>query len=305
MDIFEELLTGSQSSQVSPELLETLGKQAAKRFVEQGEALNESIVKLAAQHSQLENEHIKRVVEFANNETFQQLFQKEADKNIHFPVADAGVVIRDLKDGGSPAHDGKTLVNSSYGSEPSRSDAGMDALSTAFSDAGTQNSDSSLSKLAGVHTEGVHANPADDVYDQHINLQAAHTKLAEAHESFDLALKAAKDDFYKQAKAELLSDEGACIDNIIQAVKIASPNDSTALALLKPMTEQLVREGVLSSEDFSKTASVGTIINPAHPLVSAVAGIVKLAQEKVKSLEALSQVEGSLDVTNAFLQDLS
>ena len=49
------------------------------------------------------------IAEFANNETFHRLFQSSDDKNVHFDIVEPGNVIRDLKDGGSPSHDGKAL----------------------------------------------------------------------------------------------------------------------------------------------------------------------------------------------------
>jgi hypothetical protein len=122
MNSFESfLLSDSQSPAVGPEVLEMLGRKAAGRFLSEGVSLNDSIRELVGQHPELQNEHIKRVVEFANNVAFQEMFSKSEDKNVHFDIADPGIVIRDLKDGGSPAHAGKAMQDSSkdYTSSPS------------------------------------------------------------------------------------------------------------------------------------------------------------------------------------------
>lgn len=333
MNIFESLLTGSQATGVSPELLETLGKQAAARYVEDGIDLNDSIAKLASQHPQLENEHVKRIVEFANNEAFQHLFKTSNDKNVHFPVADPGVVIRDLKDGGSPAHDGKVLnpdnknkqsemrADASFGGvsdyqkDPTNIPSGGEGFSnleSAFAELGRQDQNSGLhgggepiSKLAGVQTAtvqaGGHANPIDDVYDQHLKLQAMESKLASAHETFDLMLQSAQEDFFKLAKREVLSHDGADMVQVIQAVKLAAPSDKLAFAILKPVAERLAKEGALTQKDIEKRAA-SAVLNPAHPLVASVAGIVKAAQEKVNSAAALSDVRDSLVHTGTFLR---
>lgn len=330
MDIFESLLTGSQQSGVSPELLETLGKQAAKRFLEEGVALNDSITELASQHPHLQNEHVKRIVEFANNEAFQHLFQHSDDKNVHFDVADPGVVIRDLKDGGSPAHDGKVL-NASNKSDGKKSQVpatdasfggssdyqedprnvqggqGFDGLDSALASQFLQDQHSGASgqgeaiKTAFVHTSGVHANPIDDVYDEHLKLKATEEKLAEAHEQFDLALQGAQEDFYHQAKREVLGHDGAGMPGVVQAVKLAAPSDSLAFQILKPVTERLVKEGALKKGDMDKLGSA-RILNPAHPLVSCVSGIVKAAQEKANAAAALKEVRAGLAQTDAFLR---
>lgn len=110
MNPFEQfLLSDSPQSGVSPEVLEMLGRKAATQFLNEGMPLNDSIAALVEQHPELQNEHIKRVVEFANNVAFQEMFSKSEDKNVHFDIADPGTIIRDMKDGGSPAHDGKAL----------------------------------------------------------------------------------------------------------------------------------------------------------------------------------------------------
>ena len=114
MNSFEQfLMTDAPRPGVGAEVLEMLGRKAADRFMHEGTPLNDAIRDLISEHPELGNEHVKRVVEFANNVAFQELFSKSDDKNVHFDVADPGAVIRDLKDGGSPAHDGKVMDSKS------------------------------------------------------------------------------------------------------------------------------------------------------------------------------------------------
>jgi hypothetical protein len=91
MTELEQYLTSKQDEGLSPERLRYFGKQAARMFLDQEKPLNEAIAELAKEAS-LNFEQTKRVVEFANNETFAQLFKLGYEKNITFPMADASQV---------------------------------------------------------------------------------------------------------------------------------------------------------------------------------------------------------------------
>lgn len=126
MGPFDQLLTQPSGTNVHPETLEMLGRKASELFQTQGIPLNQALSQVLANHPELGNEHIKRIVEFANTVTFQELFQNGEDKNVHFDVADPGVILRDLKDGGSPAHDGKTLKGNQDYMRPPQQQLGGD-----------------------------------------------------------------------------------------------------------------------------------------------------------------------------------
>lgn len=329
-NIFDQLLSGPQGSGVSAELLETLGKQAAVRFLQEGSNLNETISGLISEHSGIGNEHTKRITEFANNQVFQELHSKSDDKNVHFDVADPGVIIRDMKDGGSPAHTGKTLNNGpdsktkssdgDYGSPPIENAApgteqGMSGLDSAFQEYARQDQNSGvegtgepISKTAGAFFDpelgidhSLHANPIDTVYDTHLRLQASREKLASAHERFDLLYKTAEEDYYQAAKQEVLGHGGAGMAGVIQATKLAAPSDSVAFKVLQKVAERLLSEGV-PSDTLLKTASAQCLPNPDHPLVLSFAGLIKAAEEITRSGLALTEVDTGIQKTVAFLK---
>lgn len=78
--------------------LESLGKEASNLYLSGGVSLNDAVIKLASQHPSISPHQVKRVVEFANTETFQRLFEKQAgDKNVDFDVADPGAVLKSLE----------------------------------------------------------------------------------------------------------------------------------------------------------------------------------------------------------------
>ncbi len=328
---FEQLISGAKNNAPRADLLETLGKKAAAQFLQDGAPLNESIVKLASEYANLENEHLKRIAEFANNAVFQEMHSKGEDKNVHFDIADPGVIIRDLRDGGSPAHDGKTLnsglpdnkrsfvpapdKNQDYNTEPTNipNSSGFADTSSGFAELDRQNqmtglggSGEAIAKVASAGFDGlVHANPIDDIFDTQIRLRAAREKLAEAHETFDFALKEAKSDFYSEMKKIALDQGGPGLMGIVNAVKLAAPDDTFAFSIMKPMVERLVQDGAIKESQLSGMAKVASqrLVNMNHPIMIAFAGIMKTAEEKVRSREALRQVDDALAQTAAWMKE--
>lgn len=85
------LMSAKERTSADAARLQSIGKQAAREFVEDGKPLNDTIGTLSKEAG-LNLEQIKRVVEYANNETFIAKFAQPYDKNIEFPVADAALV---------------------------------------------------------------------------------------------------------------------------------------------------------------------------------------------------------------------
>lgn len=321
MDVFEQLLTSGSRGSVNPETLEYIGQKASREYIEKRASLNSAIVKLASQHPELNNEHIHRIVEFANNNTFQHLFEKNQDKNVHFDIADPGTIIRDLRDGGSPAHSGKVLHNKADyfraplgeekdgelgmdGSGAGDPESGLADLFNRENASGQFGQGEPIQKIASAGLdpswEGS-ANPVNDVYAQHLLLQRSREELSAAYESADLMLKQACTDFYKTAKAEVLSSTGAGFRGVMEAFSqvagTVTQEDTTKIA------ERLMHEGVSAAQlAVGMTKTAGRLLNPEHPLVMAVAGMVKCAQEVALAHEALADIEKGLEQTTSFLK---
>lgn len=315
MDLFESLLSHSSGSRVHAETLEMLGRKASQMFRQQGIPLNQAVAQLVSQHPELGNEHVKRVVEFANTVTFQELFQSSDDKNVHFDVADPGVVLRDIKDGGSPAHDGKTL-SGGMGDYAAPANAWKDGieggdqmLANAFDPAQDNPSgDEShgLQKMAGIQDANLqhgYSNPIEDVYDTHLRLEGARSELVRANEHFDLMLKEAHADLYRVIKAEVTSPDGAGLGGVTRVLEKIATDRCMALNILRPMIEKLATEG-LSKDMLAKSIEkrAGVVVNLQHPLVKVWGGLVKIANEKARTELALSELDGHLAQTVAFLK---
>lgn len=279
-------------------------------FQQQGVPLNQAITQLAAEHPDLGNEHIKRIVEFANTVTFQEMFQNSEDKNVHFEVADPGMVLRDLKDGGSPAHDGKTLQGGmgDYNTPPGAEAKGMDGqpdLANLFQSQGQEQGAQGQVKMASAEVDHLsHSNPVDDVYDLHVRFQAAHDELSRANERWDLLVKEAKASLYKAVQEEVLSSTGAGLGGVVSALEKLGSSRDVIFDVLKPVIEKLASNGVpknLLSRSLEKRA--GVVINPRHPLVQAWSGLAKAAHEKVRTELALAEIDDGLSQTREFIKN--
>ncbi len=311
MDAFQDLLTQSPRSHVSPELLEMLGTQAATMFTEKGVALNDGIVQLLADHPELGNEHIRRVIEFATNKAFQTLFEQGADKNVHFPVADPGVILRDAKDGGTPAFNGQTLDEGGkkdYFSAPPKPDQGDAELAQLFPGQ-PQPTQMPMSKVAAAggmfqdpHAE--HANPVENVYDAHVQMTATRSELATRNDAAESEVKLASADLLEAIKHEVLSHDGSGLPGVMAALEHVGGREKVA-KILPGMIQQMIDGGVdpgVLEQSMTKTA--GAVVNPNHPLVLAWNGLTKAAEQRRVLETALRDADAALAESSRFLRDL-
>lgn len=107
-------------AKLSKEELESFGKQAAVAYMSSGCSLNDAIIKIARQHPSISSHQVKRIAEYANQETFSRLFSDNekyaSDKNVEFPVADPGEILQTLNMQAEP--DRVTLPDSEYHTGP-------------------------------------------------------------------------------------------------------------------------------------------------------------------------------------------
>ena len=148
--------------------------------------------------------------------------------------------------------------SSDYRTDPTNShseNGGFGDLEAAFCEHARQGESSGsagngepISKTAGAYdikSRSAHANPIDDVYDQHVRLMAMEEKLASAYMQFHRVFETSKEDLHQHAKMEILNYDGSGMAGVVEATKLASPSDNIAFAILKPLTERLVHEGIV------------------------------------------------------------
>lgn len=145
----------------------------------------------------------------------------------------------------------------------------------------------------------LHANPVEDAYDAHIRLQATRDKLAESHETMTNLLKHAQADFYAEVKSQVLDPDGAGLGGVLAVLEKVAEEDIVE-ALMTPVTQQLVRDGVRSDElNRSLTKTAGIVVNLEHPLIVHADSIVKLAGEIVRCSAAIDETDAMLEQTSA------
>jgi hypothetical protein len=311
MDPFQSLLTQPSAPSVAPEMLEMLGHKAAAMLTQEGVPLNDGIRQLIAQHPDLNNEHVRRVIEFANTKAFQEMFQNNQDKNVHFDVADPGVVIRDMKDGGSPSHDGKTLSESSgkkdYLSSPrTQGDLGDTQLTELFAPSQESTNSGPMAKVAAASEIEVphasHANPVEDVYDTYVHLQATRDELTTRNDSAESMLKMAKEDLYKAVKHEVLRHDGAGLGGVVGALEKVASQEKIAL-VLPDIVHRLLGEGIHPHHlERSLIKIAGVVVNPHHPLITAWQLMEKAAEERQICTIALRDTDKALNESHRFLR---
>lgn len=303
MDPFsQDVLSQPAGSRVEPETLEMLGRKASQMFQQTGTPLNDAIRELVSQHPELGNEHVKRVVEFANTVTFQQMFQNGGDKNVHFEVADPGVIMRDLKDGGSPAFSGQTM-HEDYKTSPKQS--------------GTPGSESGLDQYlwpqgvddgAGGSLKAASANlggTLDELHDTRLQLQGAIEKLSESYEVAGEDLDSAKERLYGAIKQEVVGQEGSGLGGVVGALTKVASEDMVA-TILPGMVGRLREEGYQPQMlEASLEKRAGAFINPEHPLVSSFQEIIKLATQMATIDGAITEANTELQAVKAEIQKVA
>ena len=97
MNEFEKYLLTKETTAVDKQQLMAMAKRATVRYIDENTSLNDSITDMAKESS-LNEEQVKRVVEYANNATFAALFKNNYDKNITFPMADTNTVLGGVRE---------------------------------------------------------------------------------------------------------------------------------------------------------------------------------------------------------------
>ena len=101
-DFIRELKRSPSHAVLSASDLTDMAKRASDMFLCQDTPLNDAVVKVASAYPGISQEQVKRIVELTNSETFQRLFEKQAEKrNVEFTIADPSAVLRTMDSGAS------------------------------------------------------------------------------------------------------------------------------------------------------------------------------------------------------------
>jgi hypothetical protein len=284
--------------QVSNEFLESLGKEASALYTSHKVPLNEAVVKVASAHKELNTEHVLRVVESANTETYLHYhnLNKTSSATSSYPrfeLADPETVINrmnapeaitehSLKDYLS----GPVQTQQRYGGEL-KDHKSSDLMESFFkvSHAALHNPDSI----------------AHEIFSLKDKTASAQRTFIQAVEHCDLLYKEAATDFETEVKSHL--QDGGRFEDIISSLGSANFSDASISEHLTPVVEGLLRQKLIDapSMDMSKI-SFARDVNVEHPLITAFAAMVRADEEmKVASISASSLGE-SVEEIDAFIR---
>jgi hypothetical protein len=300
------LLTQDKShASISPESLELMGKQAANMYLDEGVALNEAVVKIASEHSDINQEQLSRICEFANTSVYlakhDQAKTAGAEHSYpQFQLADPARVIQDMTDGARPTVVTQTDV--AYGKHPNRSLGISPEAAEAI-----------LEGLFGVHEAEKHSSldytrdsALGEIMDAKHNLQDLRSSLQSSAQQLDGMHKQASDEYYDTVKRHLL-DGGSFADVVVAGTSSGLSYEKYASAI-QPFVTQLLREKVASAAELSNDMDglekvAHRIINEQHPLVASFRAYIGLDYEIEKIATGLVDVEKELKNVDSFIRE--
>lgn len=294
-----------QQSSAKPrtgEELETMGKEAATKYVRGSTpSLTEAVVE-TVKSAGLSPEQVRRVVEFANIDAFNQEFRKEAGGHrvVEFKSgpADFSEVLKDLNDGGGGREIDKHAFD--YSSPPPN----VPGLVSQNEDRlGLENV--KLAEAFGVEeTPLPYADPLREAMDMK-------TKLAGVEEELSAELSHLEGQFfdtvnglYDSVKQAAL--EGVSLGQIVVAWGDVTSKPEFVKAAFSHLSPRLIENGVFESKgaianSLMKTASVG-LVNREHPIVVHFCDFCEVLTKLAETRSAHEDVASGLDTISTFLK---
>lgn len=272
-------------TQVEPNRLRMLAKNASAIHLREGVPLTDAVVQVLQHESGLSPDHVRRVAEFSNNDTFQAMFEKEAGDHrvINFKdgPADPSAVLKELNMAAAPSPVAVSESNVSVRPYVAGQDSAGDLFET--------------TKTASAYPQ---ANPYGNVLDTRDRMKGAREHFMSKVASFGVMYDDAAMNLYKEARQLVL--DGVSPASISNAIARSSSNVNITKIALKKIQEYMSRED-LPAVPMSKQAGV---LNPRHPLVSAFKDFEKVAIQRYTFLDAVDIIDDQLSRMNNELKDL-
>lgn len=313
-DSFFAALRSQHSPSRSPESLELMGKQAAARFLNEGMKLNDAVKQVISEEGDVSQEHIKRVVEFANTSAYLGIHDrnKTAGANSSYPqfeLADPGRIIQEMSDGSKPV----TVIPNDvdYGRAPPKSrektagvrgrpadlvvrdEAGFfDELNTHWKTEKTA-SDVTVKQVIG------------DVYKQKQDLEALEGVLTDKGYSLEREKVALDQDYLSVIKDHLR--EGGSFRDVVVAARAVAEHEKVANVLVETIVT-LAKEKVASFGDLRASLAglekvAHRIVDTDHPFVTMFAGKLALEEALEKIAVSLDEVQKAKAEIQSFLKE--
>jgi hypothetical protein len=292
MMAFEQALgTTDSRGPVQPERLRLLGKQASALYTQGDTSLNDAVVDVLRDQQGLGPEHVRRVVEFANQFAFEEAFQKEAGDhrvvNFDGGPASPSYVMKELRQDPTPISDSAAI------SPPNGYVPGYDGAMAAFGG----NEKTASARRADYQYE----NPQGNVVELWETLTSARNQLSGDLSSMEIMYDQAVNGLYKEARQVLL--DGHSPADVSSVVASAAPNPTFVKLALKVISQKMEEHGVPASRNVTKIASV-RMANPKHPLYRATEEFSKVASARYTYAAALEKVSDELASVRRLLAEV-
>lgn len=278
---------------VDPEQLEAMGKRAAALYTSQGLPLSDAVVEIVKE-ARLAPEQVKRVCEFANTSAYLNEFEKAGEvRNVTFEggPANPAKVLQDLNDGSSPAiHQVKTAAYLPPSGHYKTAGASDSILAEAFG--------AGMEKTAEVPHHARYQ-PGEELADLRCRLQGVREHFMSKLSSSEILFNDVRGDLCKAAAQEVL--DGSSLGDIVRCW--AGFGDTRMVKeATQVLRDHLRQQRIMGKEQqeasLSKTASAGSIPNPAHPVVDRFLIFTKIASEHSKLKSCIAVVDEQLDEVN-------
>lgn len=294
-DLSTFLLSGSGGFTLTPEKLELMGKEAATLLIEKSVPLEDSVVKLASAHPDMNAEQVRRVVEFANTAAYLSFHDKNKTAGAEssypqFKLADPQEVMKKLSGAqAEPQSDLDYLLAPAKKKLSSVQVKREEELEKMFLGAGEKSKTASLD-FSPETVETVILNTKHD-------LVALRDSLSSSGETFDTLFKQAQADYYDSVKRHML--DGGSFADVLRGAHETGIETEKISEVLTPFVEQLIKEKVASPEaihsqarDLVKVAH--REVEASHPFVAGFSALNTLLEETEKVALALEDVNAQL-----------
>ena len=248
--------------------VEYFAKKASESYLKSNISLNDSIRKIASDNG-FNQEQVKRICETANHNVNQELFDKQADKNVYFKVADFNEILD------QPV---KTASLTVYSFSPKELQS-----KTAEKIASTVEKTASNKNETYIEISGL---------DPLNNVRALKEKVASLLQDAtdtvimsEFRIKEAQTKLYKEALVVLETEP---YYKVAQAIAMSTDNHS----ILEDLTEKLIENGKVTEEDMYTIVKTAGELDTGHILVqttiklASLENTLKTAMENQKLLTA-------------------
>tara|TARA_B100000886_G_scaffold287964_1_gene212758 strand:- start:977 stop:1939 length:963 start_codon:yes stop_codon:yes gene_type:complete len=266
MNDLESYILSKEANRVDREQLLAMGKRAASKYIDEDVSLNDAITEMAKEAS-LTDEQVKRVVEYANNATFNVLFKNTYDKNITFPMADSNSVL-----GGVRA----TKEKVAEVRMPTKSSKYIPGQEYVTLEGAFETSDD-FEKNAEVLD--VHAKTKEylDLKQELSNLNSEKTVLSSALIDGLHSMK----DMCKEAAADGYSPE-----TVGAVIMHANPSNGLAQVI-----QEHVGVGLANLGSKDKLAMMGYSVQPANPMTGLTQDLESVSNKLISSQQAITRTQ--------------